>query len=470
MKNIIHYSGLVTKERNVINLERHLYQKQTENQAKPKIKFANNFQRITEHIKDYLKQDQYKSILRNSFGDKSKHKRLREIIYSHISSKDFLEEYKAYIADYSPDEVADYLVEKIAGLDVLQPLVDIPTVTDINCMDWDNIWVDDIFKGEYKTDISFESETEYLELCNRFAYASSKPYSYSKPSVDAVFPNLRVNFVGQDLSPKVSLSIRIISKKVRLNEELMLETGYANKTMISLLRATFARESHLISGATGTGKTELLRYFTKYTENNGIIIMIEDTPETYLDELYPEKPIRMWKNREATDDDKKEFGYSFHIRNAMRQKPKYIMIQESRGKESLQILKAAESGHVVSTTLHSENAIDSIDRFIDLCEEAQQHDPAYYGKRITKKFGIGIHVDRFGEKNVRKISQIVEYIGYEKNKTITNVLFEYDPITEKHIQKSKMSQKLWNRLQQVHGLLPELKELAPIENNEMQLA
>ncbi|QII26950.1 CpaF family protein [Bacillus paralicheniformis] len=463
MKNIVHYRGLVSRERNIINLERLLYQKVTESKPKPKIKFSNQFQQMTDNIKEHLNQEQYRELLKDSFGNKLKQNKLREVIYSKVSSPSFLKSFSAQLADYKLDYVTNVLVEKITGLDVLQGLTEVDTITDINCIDWNNIWVDDIYKGTYKTDISFESEQDYLDLCNRFAFASGKQYSMSKPSVDAVFPHLRVNFVGQDLSPKVSLQIRVISKELRLSEKFMLETGYANQLMIDFLKATFLTESHLISGATGTGKTELLRYFLKYTADNGNMIVIEDTPETYLDELYPYKPIKMWKNREALDGEKNEFGYSYHIRNAMRQHPRYIIIQESRGKESWDVLKAVETGHVVNTTLHSESAIDSIDRFIDLCEEAQHHEAEYYGKRITRKFKLGIHTKRYGKKQVRKISQIVEYETYENNEVKANVLFEYDHISQKHIQKGRVSTKLWNRLLEAHEDLSNLSALAPTD-------
>ncbi|NUH84757.1 CpaF family protein [Bacillus firmus] len=459
MKNTIDYKGLITTETNVINLEKLLYQKEKDRQIKPKIKFSNQLQQITDYIKNYLNQEQYRELIRDSFGNKRKQEQLKGIIHSHVSSKAFLSTYSKQITDYTLDEVTEYLVEKIAGLDVLQPLSEIPTVTDINCIAWNNIWVDDIYKGEYKTDITFESEQDYIELCNRFAYASGKSYSTARPSVNAVFPYMRVNIVGQDLSPKTSLSIRIVSKELRLSEQYMLDTGYANREMIEFLKLSFATESHLICGGTGTGKTELLRYFTRYTKDNASIIMIEDTPETYLDELYPDKPIKMWQNREASDDDKKQFGYSYHVRNAMRQLPKYIYIQESRGEESLDILEASETDHIVSTTLHAKSAIDCVTRFIVLCQKAHQHPSEFYGKRITNSFKIGIHIKRFGK--VRKINQIVEYVGFQNDEVKANVLFEYDSQAQRHVQKDRISQDLWDSLYETHHDLTGIENLDP---------
>lgn len=462
-KNTILIQGY-PEDRNIINLERLLFYKQKKRQLKPLFRISSRIsENVIDHIKNYLSQEKYRSLIRDSFGNLKKQEQLRETIFSYVSDKDFLDTYSSLITDYSLDEVTDYLVEKIAGLDVLQPLTEIPTVTDIKCTDWNNIWVDDIHLGKYKTDISFESEQAYQELCQRFAFASSKAFTPARPSVNAIFPYMRVNIVGFDLSPRTSLQIRIISKELRYDESYMLKSGFANEAMINLLKHTFATEGHLISGATGTGKTELLRYFTKYTPDNADIIVIEDNPEMYLDEIYPNKAINMWKNRESTDDSKIDFGYSFHVRNAMRQNPDFIYLQESLGKESEDVLKASETGHIINTTLHAQSALNAIHRFISLCQESRFDDTNYYGKRITSNFKIGIHVKRF--ENIRRINQIVEYTGFENGNPKANILFEYDSIQKRHIQRDKLSLELWERLLDHHKDLSSIITLAPTERN-----
>lgn len=448
-------------KKNRINLEKLFYHKDRQVVLQSKLNTqTGSLERIVDHMKEVLNQEQYRLLIRNAFSDKMKKKRLQEVIYSHVSSRSFRDEYVNQIVSYTLDEMSEYLVEKFVGLDVLQPLAEIPTVTDINCISWNTIWVDDIHEGEYKTDVTFACPEDYEELITRFAFASGKSYSYAKPSVDVNMPYMRINMVGQDLCEKTSMQIRLVSKGLRLYEKYMLDTGYATEGMIALLKATFKSESHLICGGTGTGKTELLRYFSRYTRDNASIILIEDTPETYLDDLYPNKPIKMWQNREAADDLKKAYGYSYHIRNAMRQLPKYIIIQESRGEESIDILEAAETGHILNTTLHAQSAVSCINRFIVLCQKAYHYPAEFYGNRIVSSFKMGIHVSRFGK--VRKINQIVEYMGYKDNKVQTNILYQYDPKTETHVTRNKMSKELWDRLSEVYADMDDLKELQPI--------
>lgn len=459
MKNTINYFSKESSLRNLISVEKLFFLKEKSRQVLPKSRLSKQLsEKLIEDIKEYLTEDKYRELIKDSFGNKRKKEQLRTVIHSHISSKEFLDTYS--IGDLTLDEATNILVEKIAGIDVLQKLSEIPTVTDIKVVAWDSIWVDDIYKGKYKTEVQFESEQDYLELCQRFSFASGKNFSNARPSINAVFPHMRVNIVGFDLSPKTSMSIRIVSKQLRVSEDSMKETGYATKKMIELLRRTFATHSHLISGATGTGKTELLRYLTAYIKPQSSLIMIEDTPETYLDELYPDKSIDMWKNRESADGNL-EYGYRFHLRNAMRQNPDYITVQESRGGEARDIVKASTTGHIVSSTLHAETAQDAVHRMIDMCQEDQFHPAEYYGRMICRNFKIGVHIERFGK--IRKINQIVEYVDYQDGEVMANVLFEYDPITDTHYQVDKMSSGLWNKLLAYHKDMPELEPLKPRE-------
>lgn len=416
--------------------------------------------RMIEDVKNALKTEENKELIRNAFGDEKKRERLLQEVINIVSSADFTEEYNKVLAERKLKDVANTIVERIVGLDVLESLRRDPYITDISCNGFDNIWVDHIHKGKYKVDLKFDDEQSYLELLNRFAFASDKVFSYGNPAFDAMFPQIRINVVGFDLSSKPTLQMRIISKELRLSKEYMLGSGYLNEDIYQLLKRTFANQSHLIAGETGTGKTELLRYMTRYTMPKEPIIMIEDTPESYLDEIYSKDKfsIKMWKNR---GDGTTGFGYSHHSKNAMRQNPTYLFFQESRGGEAVDILKGVSTGHIVNTTLHSKSCSGSINRFIDLCQEGQMQSSEVYGKRIVGEdgFRIGIHLKRFG--NVRRINEVFEYTGFENGKVIGNQLVKFNEVTGVHEIVSPMSQVLWDELYGYHRDMSGLEAFSP---------
>lgn len=123
----------------------------------------------------------------------------------------------------------------------------------------------------------------------------------------------------------------------------------------------------LVVGATGSGKSTTMASMVNEinTNRNCHIITLEDPIEyTYKNEQ------SIINQREVGRDTK---SYAAGLRAAMRQDPDVILIGEMRDLETIQIaLTAAETGHLVLSTLHTINATQSIDRIIDIFPEYQQ--------------------------------------------------------------------------------------------------
>lgn len=118
----------------------------------------------------------------------------------------------------------------------------------------------------------------------------------------------------------------------------------------------------LVTGPTGSGKTTTLYAFLKYLNKPGVkIITLEDPIEYHLQgvdqsQIEPEK------------------GYSFAqgLRSVLRQDPNVILVGEIRDEETADVaLHAALTGHLVFSTLHTNDAIGAIPRFLDLNAKPQ---------------------------------------------------------------------------------------------------
>ena len=124
----------------------------------------------------------------------------------------------------------------------------------------------------------------------------------------------------------------------------------------------------LITGPTGSGKSTTLASLLDFVNQSRSchIITIED-PIEYLH--VNKKSI--FEQRELGADTL-DFGEG--LRAAMRQAPDIIMVGEMRDKETIAAaLTAAETGHLVMGTLHSNNAMQTIERIIDSFPEGQQN-------------------------------------------------------------------------------------------------
>lgn len=123
----------------------------------------------------------------------------------------------------------------------------------------------------------------------------------------------------------------------------------------------------LNTGPTGSGKTTTLYAFLKYKKNSEIkIITIEDPIEYHLDGI----------EQTQVDDDA---GYTFAngLRSLMRQDPDVILVGEIRDSETGEIaIQAALTGHLVFSTLHTNEAAGAIPRLLDLGVKSTSIGPA----------------------------------------------------------------------------------------------
>jgi twitching motility protein PilT len=117
----------------------------------------------------------------------------------------------------------------------------------------------------------------------------------------------------------------------------------------------------IVTGPTGCGKSTTLAAMMNYLNHNvkRKIITIEDPVE------YIHRDIKsIFYQREIGRDTR---SYANALKHAMRQDPDVILVGEMRDLETMTaVLTAAETGHLVLTTLHTPGAAESINRFIDI--------------------------------------------------------------------------------------------------------
>lgn len=124
----------------------------------------------------------------------------------------------------------------------------------------------------------------------------------------------------------------------------------------------------LVSGATGSGKSTTLASMVDLIniQNKYHIITIEDP----LEYLHRHKNS-MVTQREIGED---ALDFASSLKAALREDPDVIMVGEMRDMETMSIaLTAAETGHLVLSTLHTSSAVKAIDRIVDAFSSEQQN-------------------------------------------------------------------------------------------------
>lgn len=178
--------------------------------------------------------------------------------------------------------------------------------------------------------------------------------SYSVPGS----ARFRVNAYFQRNS--VGAAFRIIPYRIKTAEELMLPAVVKDF-------ATYPRGFVLVTGPTGSGKSTSLA---------AVMDLINSTREEHI--LTVEDPIEFLHLHKKCIVNQREIGSDTHsfanaLKSALRQDPDIILVGEMRDLETISTaLTAAETGHLVFATLHTQDAPQSIDRIIDVFPTSQQ--------------------------------------------------------------------------------------------------
>ena len=168
----------------------------------------------------------------------------------------------------------------------------------------------------------------------------------------------RVNIYFQ--RGKTAIAIRLLRNDIPTLEDLGLPPILADFAMRP-------RGLVLVTGPTGSGKSTTLAGMIDFVNLNksAHIITVEDPIE------YVHEHKRCMVNQREVGDDVPNFAMA--LRAALREDPDVILVGEMRDLETVQAaVTAAETGHLVMSTLHTTSAADTINRIIDVYPEHQQ--------------------------------------------------------------------------------------------------
>ncbi|MGI6161469.1 MAG: type IV pilus twitching motility protein PilT [Christensenellales bacterium] len=174
----------------------------------------------------------------------------------------------------------------------------------------------------------------------------------------ALSNRLRANVYRQRGS--YAAALRVLSKTIPTLDELGHPAVLKNLALLQ-------RGLVLITGPTGSGKSTTLAAMIDYANNTKTshIITIEDP----IEYLHRHKKCII-NQRELNED---TLGFDLALRAALREDPDIVLVGEMRDLETVRAaITAAETGHLVLSTLHTTGAASTVDRIIDVFPPSQQ--------------------------------------------------------------------------------------------------
>ena len=382
-----------------------------------------------------LKKKQEKEMIQNlqkkimedlDFGQELSDEQLKELI-----SKYLLEKETNYpFTLLQRKQIGKEIFDSLRKLDILQDLIDDDEVTEIMVNGPEIIFIEK--KGAvYKANLKFESREKLMQVINQIVSGCNRTVNESNPIVDARLKNgARVNVVLYPIALNGPiLTIRRFPDRPITMDKLM-EMGAVSEEVVSFLKkAVIARYNIIISGGTGSGKTTFLNALSQYIPTDERIITIEDSAELQI--LGIENLIRM-ETRNANLEGSKEITIRDLIKTSLRMRPDRIIVGEVRGAEASDMIASAMNcGHDGSMgSAHANSAADMLLRLENMILMSAPLPVSAIRRQIASGVDMIVHLGRLRDKS-RKVLEIIEILGMEKEEIVLNPLFKFQEFSEK---------------------------------------
>lgn len=295
-------------------------------------------------------------------------------------------------------------------------------ITDISYSNNGQVWLKSLTQGVYKVERPEINNALMEKIAFQCANTMGKTFNMAHPFLDSESAELRMNFIHESIATNgIACVIRKTPAKIRLNKEKLINEDYMTEKLHDFLEQCVLGHCNIIvSGETGSGKTELVKYLASKTRENEKIISIEDTLELHLDKIYPERDIVAMKTNNIA-------SYTDVLVTCMRQNPIWILLSEVRSAEAvLAVRNSISSGHHILSTIHADKASSIPMRMYSLLESSQ--DTNQFLSSIHRYVQIGIYVKGYFSKKLnrfqREIIEVCEFYVDDDNNPKTNILYK----------------------------------------------
>ncbi|MGB7605727.1 MAG: CpaF family protein [Lutisporaceae bacterium] len=328
---------------------------------------------------------------------------------------------QSYISITEKKEIIDMVFNSIRRLDVLQPLLDDSSITEIMINGPKDIFIEKDGRT-FKVETSFESKERLEDVIQAIVGKVNRTVNESSPIVDArLADGSRVSVV---LPPTALngpiLTIRKFSYEPITIKKLIEWESINDEAAEFLDLLVKAKYNIFICGGTGSGKTTLLNVLAQYIPRDERVITIEDSAELQINNI---DNIVKLETRNVNTEGKGEITIRNLIRASLRMRPDRIIVGEVRGAEALDMLQAMNTGHDGSiSTGHANSCMDMLSRLETMVLSGAVLPLEAIRQQIASALDIMIHLSRIRDKS-RRVLEISEVAGYKDGQIVLNPLY-----------------------------------------------
>ena len=182
----------------------------------------------------------------------------------------------------------------------------------------------------------------------------------------------------------------------------------------------------LVTGITGSGKsTTLANIIEKFNENKNLKILTIEDPIEYIFENKKSLIIQRELGKDVESFEKA-------LKSSLRQDPDVIILGEIRDEESLySALKLAETGHLVFSTLHTMNTVESVNRLISMVRSEKKD---FIREQLASVLRFILSQELCREKKTVPIFEVLNNTKAVANLILNNKLNQISTLIESGIE------------------------------------
>ena len=334
--------------------------------------------------------------------------RLKEIIADVISSSDSI---KMSLSEKR--DMAKRVFNSLRRMDVIEPLMQDPTITEIMVNGPDKVFYERGGKL-YKSDIRFKDEETLKTVISCFFANRNRPLNEANPISDLRLPDgSRANAVLAPIASQTTVTIR---KFTGISHDIvtLIRQGFISEEAARFLSGCVRNKKTIfLSGGTGSGKTTFLNCLSSFIPKDERVVTIEDSAELNLQGI--DNLVRM-EARLPGPDGSGEVNIGMMIRASLRMRPDRIIVGEVRGSESADMMNALNTGHPGSMcTGHANSCFEMLERLTGMVMAGSNLPYDAIVTQLSMGIDLILHISRSreGRRYIDEICSVLPSEGHE---------------------------------------------------------
>jgi pilus assembly protein CpaF len=330
------------------------------------------------------------------------------------------------------DELQGGLYARMYGAGPLQQLLDDSQVEDIDIVGADEVWVtragrdkERLEKPLYPSD---EELRQSIQRLARWSGLNERRWDEANPKLDLTLPDGSRLTALTGVTPRPVVSIRRHRfEKVELGD--LVGNGTLSDAAGEFCDAIVkARYNILMSGATGSGKTTMLRALTRSIEPGERLVTIENVHELFLARNGRTNVVEM-EARHANTEGVGAITMAEMVEWSRRLNPDRVIVGEVLGPEILAMLEAMMQGNDGSmSTIHARSAREAFEQITIYAQRAEGLSREVVQGMVAAGLDFVIYMTQDLRTGQRRVATILEIAGYDAATGLiaTNEIFGTD--------------------------------------------